>query len=159
MSGLSVADALWFVDDCLDEMTAILRQLGDRRANAAPDLPGANAPYAILTHCLGVMEYWGGHMIAGRAITRDRAAEFQARGRVDELLDRTAQARAQLEKDIATLEPLAAPRSVPDPEDADLPIGRTQGGVLLHILRELAQHLGQLQLSRDVIVSRVGRGW
>ena len=51
-------DVLWFADSALDGMVAIVRQLGDDRANRRPQLPGANSPYAILTHCLGVMEHY-----------------------------------------------------------------------------------------------------
>jgi hypothetical protein len=73
-------DYLWFVDAALEAMITIVVTLGDDDANARPDLPGANSPYVILTHCLGVMEDWGGRMVAGRAIIRDRPAEFTASG-------------------------------------------------------------------------------
>src|SRR2546426_101166 len=114
-------------------MVAIVRELGDERANGRPDLPGANSPYAILTHCLGVMEYWAGHAVAGRRIVRDRDAEFHAAGRVDDLIERVAAARRQLSADVADVQPLDAPRGALPPDDAAIPIGRTQGGVLLHI--------------------------
>lgn len=152
MLSLSNDDFLWFVDQALDEMVAIIRALGDDRANRRPGLVDANSPYVILTHCLGVMEYWGGWMIAGRSIQRDRDAEFRAQGRVDALIDRTAGARQQLAADISAIESAAAPRNPPNPEDADLPIGRTQGAVLMHIFEELAQHLGQMQLTRDILL-------
>lgn len=151
MLTVSTSDFLWFVDQAIDEMVAIVSQLGDDMANRRPDLAGANTPYAILTHCLGVMEYWGGHQVAGRAIERDRDAEFRAEGPVAGLLSRTAEARRQLEADIAAAEPLSTPPNAPDPEVAELPFGKTQGAVLLHIFEELAQHLGQMQLSRDVL--------
>lgn len=77
---VSISDFLWFVDHALDEMMTIVGQLGDDTANRRPDLAGANSPYAILRHCLGVMEYWGGAMVAGRVIARDRDAEFRAHG-------------------------------------------------------------------------------
>jgi len=141
------------VDQALDEMVAILRQLGDETANRRPDLEGANSPYAILNHCLGVMEYWGGSMVAGRATERDRDAEFRAEGPVAELILRTADARRQLEADLSVAEPMAVPRNAPNPQDADLPLGKTQGAVLLHIFEELTQHLGQMQLTRDVLLS------
>lgn len=149
---ISTSDFLWFVDHALDEMVAIVRLLGDEDANRSPDLAGANSPYAILTHCLGVMEYWGGAMVAGREIERDRDAEFRAHGPVAELIARTAAARRQLEADLAAAEPLSPPRGAGDPEDAALPFGRTQGGVLLHVYEELAQHLGHMELSRDVLL-------
>ena len=59
--------------------------------------------------------------------------------------------RRQLDADIADLEPLAPPRGRPEPEDADLPLARTQGGVLVHIYEELAQHRGQMEVTRDVL--------
>lgn len=54
---ISIEDYLAFVDDALDGMVSIVSELGDERANRRPDIPGANSPYIILTHCLGVMEY------------------------------------------------------------------------------------------------------
>ncbi len=53
-------DELWFVALALDNMVAMLRELGHDGANRRPELPGANSAYAIVTHCLGVMEFWGG---------------------------------------------------------------------------------------------------
>ncbi|HXQ90632.1 MAG TPA: DUF664 domain-containing protein [Acidimicrobiales bacterium] len=149
MLEVSIPDFLWFVDQALDAMVAIVRDLGDEGANSRPDLPGANSPFVILTHCLGVMEYWGGATVAGRTVTRDRAAEFRARGDVDGLVERTARARRQLEVDLAGLEPLAPPTG--SPGDGDTPFGQRQGAVLLHILEELTQHLGHMELTRDML--------
>lgn len=148
---VTVDDYLWFVDHALDEMIAIVEELGDEHANTSPDLPGANSPYVILTHCLGVMEYWGGRMIAGREITRDRPAEFTASGPVADLVERTRAARLQLATDIDAVAAAAPPRAEPVPGVVDLPYGRTQGGVLLHIYEELSQHLGHMELTRDII--------
>jgi Protein of unknown function (DUF664) len=147
----NVEDYLYFVDEALEGMVTVVTELGDELANRRLDLAGANSPYAVLYHCLGVMEYWGGAMVAGRSIERDRDAEFRSSGRVGELVRRTRQARRQLDADIADLEPLAPPRGTPEPEDADLPLARTQGGVLLHIYEELAQHRGQMEVTRDVL--------
>jgi hypothetical protein len=150
---ISTEDLLWYVDGALDGMVAVVEELGDERANLRPDVPGTNSPYVLLTHCLGVMEFWGGHAIAGRAIERDRDAEFVARGPVADLVARARRARAQLADDLATLDPSAPPRGPVDGEDADLPVGRTQGGVAIHIYEELAQHHGQMQGCRDVLVA------
>jgi Protein of unknown function (DUF664) len=148
---ISVEDYLYFVDEALEGMIAVVTELGDELANRRLDVAGANSPYAVLYHCLGVMEYWGGALVAGRSIERDRDAEFRASGPVGELVRRARRARRQLEADIADLEPLAPPRGTPQPEDADLPLARTQGGVLLHIYEELAQHRGQMEVTRDVL--------
>jgi hypothetical protein len=146
-------DVLWFADGALDQMVAALRQLGDGLVNDRPDLPGANSPFTIVTHCLGVLEFWGGAMVAGRRISRDRDAEFRARGRVEQLVVRVDAARRQLAEDVAGAALDDPPRLPVDPEDADRPDGRSQRGVLLHILEELYQHLGQLELTRDVLLA------
>jgi hypothetical protein len=141
---IDVDDFLYFVDEALEGMVTVVTELGDDLANRQLDVPGANSPYAVLFHCLGVMEYWGGAMVAGRTIERDRDAEFRANGPVADLVRRTVQAHRQLAADIAGLEPQAPPRGTPPPEDADLPLARTQGGALIHVYEELAQHRGQI---------------
>jgi hypothetical protein len=144
-------DYLWFVDHALAAMADIVRTLGDDLANRRPALEGANSAFAILTHCLGVMEYWGGATIAGRAITRDRDAEFTATGDVPGLLQRTEEARRRLRDDISLIDSTVAPSHVVrDPADP-VPYTETQGAVLMHILEELYQHLGQMELTRDVV--------
>lgn len=150
---ISVEDYLWYVDEALDGMIAIVTELGDELANRRPDIPDTNSPYVLLHHCLGVMEFWGGHMVAGRTVERDRDAEFRASGPVDELVARTRRARRQLAADVATVEPTASPRGTPEAEDAELPLARTQGGVLIHIYEELAQHRGQMEGCRDVLLA------
>jgi hypothetical protein len=146
---ISVKDYLYFVDEALDGMVEIVTELGDDLANRRPDLLGANSPYAVLTHCLGVMEYGGGEVVAGRQIERDRDAEFRATGPVADLVARTRRARQQLESDLANLEPFAPPRASPS-EYSD-PTTTTQGGALIHIVEELAQHRGQVEGCRDVL--------
>ena len=153
MRVISVEDYLWFVDQALDGMVDIVTELGDELANRRPDLAGANSPYAILTHCLGVIDYWAGYVVCGRSIDRDRAAEFRATGAVQELVERTRGARQQLEADLAALDPFAPPRGSPQPADAALPLARTQGGALVHVYEELAQHRGQMELTRDVLLA------
>jgi DinB superfamily len=152
---LSTGDVLWFVDQALDAMVAMVEQLGDDDANARPRgdagaLPAANSPYAILTHCLGVMEFWGGSMVAGRAIERDRPAEFRAEGTVAELVAKVAVARRRLGDDLSVTEDDDDLRGMPDPMDAGTPYTH-KGGVLVHILEELYQHLGQMELTRDIL--------
>jgi hypothetical protein len=146
-----VADLLWFVDTALNEMVVILRQLGDDLANRRPDLVGANSPFAVLTHCLGVMEYWGGATVAGRPIERDREAEFGAVGAVEDLIARTAMARRQLEADLSELDSMARPSGPGPSDDHEAPYHRAKGAVLLHIVEELFQHLGQMEISRDIL--------
>ena len=148
---ISTEEYLYYVDDALDGMVDVLTELGDVEAIRRPGLPAANSPFAILTHCLGVMEYWAGHVVAGRTVHRDREAEFRATGRVADLVDRVRAQRARFADDVARAEPFAAPRGDVSADDAALPIGRTQGGALLHVFEELARHRGQLEITGDVL--------
>jgi hypothetical protein len=150
---IAVDDYLWFVDEALDGMIGIVTELGDGLANTRLDVAGSNSPYAVLAHCLGVMEEWAGQLVAGRTIERDRDAEFVAKGPVHELVARVHQARRQLALDIARLDPGAPPRGPVEPDDAVIPLGRTQGGALLHLYEELAQHRGQMETCRDVLLA------
>src|ERR1700676_774249 len=115
---VSTSDYLWFVDLALESMAAIVEELGDELANRRPLFPDANSPFVILTHCLGVMEYWGGATVAERQIERDRAAEFRATGEVAGLLRRTEVARRRLRADIAGIDASARPAGLqPDPDE------------------------------------------
>ncbi len=99
------------------------------------------------------MEYWGGATVAERAVQRDRAAEFTARGDVAGLLRRTEQARRRLGEDIVDLDASAAPAAVRrNPEDP-VPYTEAKGAVLLHILEELFQHLGHMEITRDALAA------
>lgn len=148
---ISVEDFLYFVDEALNGMVAIVEELGDELANRRPDVEGTNTPYVILTHCLGVIEYWAGNVVAAREIERDRDAEFVASGPVAALVERVRRSRRQLAQDLAHLEPFSPPRVAPRFADPSLPFQRTQGGVLLHLYEELAQHRGQMEGCRDVL--------
>jgi hypothetical protein len=150
---ITVDDYLWYVDTALDGMVGIVTELGDDLANRRPDIPDTNSPYVLLHHCLGVMEYWAGHVVAGRRIERDRDAEFRASGSVAELVSRARRAREQLAADLAHLDAVAPPRGATDPEDDGLPLTRTQGGALIHLYEELAQHHGQIEGCRDVLLA------
>jgi hypothetical protein len=140
-------------DRALTGMTRILADLGDHLANTRPDLPGANSPFAIVTHCLGVLEFWVGGCVAGREVVRDRAAEFTATGQVTDLVARVQLARERLAQDIAGVD-LTAPATT----SGDHPLLRepvSKGAALLHAYEELAQHHGQLELTRDVLRNAV----
>jgi hypothetical protein len=151
-----VADYLWFVDVALNEMRRIVGELGDELANRRPALEGANSAYAIVTHCLGVLEYWGGATIADRTITRDRASEFVAEGPIDELLERVEGARRQLRLDVQGVDGAAPPSHIVVKADDPVPYRERRGAVLLHVIEELFQHLGQMEITADVLRSAGG---
>ena len=154
---LSTDEYLWFVDEALDDMARIVAELGDDDANRRPDLPDANSPFAILTHCLGVLEFWPAYMVVDRPFERDRDAEFRATGSVADLVERTHAARRRLTEDLADAELSAPPRHDPVyPEDVGTPLASSQSGLMIHVLREITQHLGQMEITRDVLLAARG---
>ena len=146
---------LRFCDEALVAMRDIVVDLGDDLANQRPDLPGANSPFAILTHCLGVTARWASTVNLGEVVPRDRDAEFTATGR-------RRGARRRHRPDAGVVAGVGRPHR---PRRAARPTRRsprqdwyaaTQGGVLLHVYEELAQHRGQLEVTRDVLRAAAG---
>jgi hypothetical protein len=148
---ISVDEYLDYCDKALDGFVAIARELGDRLVNERLDIPGSNTAYGLVTHCAGVMAWWAGRVNLGVDVPRDRDAELRATGTVDELVVALESARQRLHEDARAAQPAAVP-AVPPDHAHDLT--ETQGEVLMHVYEELAQHLGQLEVTRDVLLSR-----
>lgn len=136
-----------FIEEALDGMLNIVASLGDERINRRPDLPETNSPFAILTHCVGMSEYWLGSVLCGRPSMRDRDSEFRARGTVDEIRQAVDTLKQQIRKDIA--QAWAGDHPV-DPVHSRY---KTRQDVLLHCYTELAQHHGQMELTRDILLA------
>jgi len=151
---ISTEDFLFFLDEVLDAMVRVVEALGDELACRRPEIDSINSPYVTLAHCIGVMDYWGGQVIAGRETNRDRNAEFRASGAVADLVARARDARRQLVRDLERMSPYDAPRGVVSESDASLPLGSTQGGALVHVYSELAIHRGHMEICRDILLSR-----
>lgn len=150
---VSLTDVLAHIDRALRGMAVTIETLGDELVNALPAVPGANSACVLVTHCLGVVEFWAGQVIAGREVQRDRDAEFTATSTVAELRSAMAAQRARLTDDLVGFDGQAPPRGPLDDRDReDMPefVG-TQGGVLLHVYEELAQHRGHLDLTADLV--------
>lgn len=150
---INQGDFLIFIDRALDKMTDIVSELGDDLANQKPDLPGANSPYAILTHCIGVIDYWIGSLIAGRGIPRDRPAEFTAQGKATDIRSRVDAVKNRLREDIPKIDGLSTPKHGPigyNPTGG--PENWTEGAALIHTYEELAQHLGHMDITRDILL-------
>lgn len=149
---IDVDSVIPFIDAHLDGMAAIVDQLGPERVNARPRLAGANSAFAIVTHCAGVTEWWLGYQVAGRCVERDRDAEFTAIGTVDDVHRAMREAKTNLRADCAVAnldEPITDPDRYPDDDPAQ---AWTKGQALLHVLDEIAQHHGHLDLTMDLLL-------
>ncbi|MEE2032536.1 DinB family protein [Rhodococcus chondri] len=138
-------------DESLVHLREILSRMSYEQANTVPALPGANSPYAIVTHCVGMTDYWGGSLIAGLRIPRDRDAEFDAHGDPQQLCDEVERLRRRLPEWVK----IALTEGVRDRTATGTNRSDAQTAsptwMLVHIVRELSQHLGQLEITRDLL--------
>lgn len=157
IGGIDHATAQWYVDTALARLLARADELvelgGDELLCRAPDLEGANSVFALITHCCGVMEHWGGEVIAGRAVNRDRASEFTATGSITQLEERVAAQLHRWRADLAALDAGESPRGPVERYEGE-PEVITQGFVVLHVIEELFQHLGHVDLTVDLLRAR-----
>lgn len=136
----------------LDQMTETVLGLGEGTMHEVLPVEGSNSPAAILVHCCGMMRHWSSTVNLGVPVPRDREAEFRATPSREELRDLVATTRRHLEADVRRTDLSSAPRAVPAGRGELWT--RTCRGVLLHVLEELSQHLGQVEVTRDVLRAR-----
>jgi DinB superfamily len=156
-ASLTTDEYLYFLARAFTGMLEVLSELGEEAINTRPSLPGANSPYAIVYHCVEMSDYWIGHVIAGRPANRDRAAEFSATGSLDDLRRRVADVQRRLLDDLADADLRGDPKNPPARDYQGPEQSLTCAGVLLHVLEELAQHHGHVQLSRDLLLHGAAR--
>jgi uncharacterized damage-inducible protein DinB len=141
--------------DYFDILTALhngLKQAIAGLPTAALDwVPGPemNSIAVLVVHTAGAERYWIGDVAGGQPSGRDRPAEFQTQG-LDEtdLVSHLDDALAESEKILAqlTLEDLTALRSSP--------LHDREGTVMwavLHALEHTANHLGHIQVTRQMV--------
>lgn len=157
MSGIDRATAQWYVDtalaSCSPGPTSSPTPGETSCPCRRPDVEGANSVYALVVHCCGVMERWGGETIAGREIHRDRAAEFTATGTIDQAGGARRRPAAALGRGPRRLRRRRSAARSDGWRRATLE-PTTQGFVVLHVIEELYQHLGHVDLTVDLVLGR-----
>ena len=140
-----------YINGALDGMVHIVETLGDERINLRPNnMANTNSPFVILTHCVGLTRYFFGVALAGRQVHRDRDAEFRAQGTVAEIRQTVRELQQQVQEDLKHVrgdQPTAFPDAVRPPHRT-----WTQGRFVLQCYKELAQHHGHMELTRDVML-------
>lgn len=150
---ISIEDFLTFCDRTIGFHLDAVGRLDDDQVNLLPDLPAPNSPYQLVTHAFSACRFWADHIVCGNPTDRDRDAEFDASGTVAELVAQGTTLSATLhalapELDAATGLAHTARTSAPLVGDW------TVGAALIHAYEELAQHLGHLEITVDLILGR-----
>lgn len=150
---LDAPTAAAYVGHAFGQMLAAADRLGDDLVNAMPHGPTTNSVAGLVVHCCGLTEWWLGHVALGEPSDRDRDAEFREVATVAELHDYVDDILARAGDHLARLE---VGDSMPGhPARAQLPGGAdSDASVVLHVMEELYQHLGHIQLTVDALAQR-----
>jgi len=145
-----VAEA--YLRHAFDQMLAVAERVGEDRVNERPFGERTNSVTALITHCCGMTGWWLGTAALGRPSDRDRDAEFTASATLTELrglVDATLRSAAD---DLRRLE---AGEGTDGTGREHLDVGGpSDSSVVLHVVEELYQHLGHMELTADAFAAR-----
>jgi uncharacterized damage-inducible protein DinB len=142
-----------YIRHAFRQMLEVADGLGDGRVNDRPLGPETNAVAALVVHCCGVAEFWIGHVGLGRPTDRDRESEFSRTATVAELHAMVDATLAQMSEDLAAMD---AGKTQADRTGRQFLEGgdESDGAIVLHVLEELYQHLGHMELAADALAVR-----
>jgi len=132
-----------------------LKGLSEEQLNRRPDVPGANSGYVIATHVLGNAQSWVLGIVCRQPLRRDRPGEFASSGTYEELGKAACALSGEIEAALAALDPAAlddrfAPAQELWGEGEPHEISRREA--LAHVLEHASMHLGQMQLTADLVL-------
>lgn len=150
---ISTRDFVFFCERTIDLMIEALGRLDDDGVNERPNMPGANTPAQLVTHALGAAHFWTAEVICGHDSGRSRADEFSAIATLDELVALAETAKQRL-RDLEPELDAATEVTVQPMTQRPFPVPWTVGLAKMHVYEELAQHLGHLEVTVDLLQRR-----
>lgn len=137
-----------YIAGSLDRLVAVVAELDEVELSWRPPAQGANSLRVLAAHTLGNAEENLVGLLGGEEVARDRDAEFLApAGDGPELERRRLALRPRVERALAGLDAGALARQHAHPRRGTVS-GRE---VLLVVARHAAEHLGQAELTRDLL--------
>jgi len=131
---------------------SVVDRLGDELINEQPPLTGGASPFALVTHIVGACEWWVGHMVVGDPSERVRHDEFTATGTVSQLHVLVEHWLELLSRRRGAIETATSLHAIPQTQ-TPLDGQWTVGAALIHAYEELAQHLGHLEVTADLLLA------
>ena len=134
-------------------MDRVLDRLDDQSVNERPVGWGTNSVAGLIVHCCELAPSWFELPGLGRDSVRDRDAEFAATASIAELRERIVTAT---ERTSAVVVDFVAGPTVTDHPLRDFMPGtdRSDGALVVHVLEELFQHLGHIEVTADAVGQR-----
>jgi hypothetical protein len=147
---LDVESIQLYVRHAFGGMERVLDRLDDALVNVKPSDWGTNSAAGLIVHCCELAPSWFEMPGLGRDSARDRDAEFAAQASVAELRDRIAIA---VERTCVLVDEFVGGPTVTDHPFREFMPGsdRSDGALVLHVLEELFQHLGHLEVTADAL--------
>lgn len=147
---ISIDDFLLFADRTLDGYRRALERLDDESVNTVPALPAPNSPFQLVAHSVAATRWWTDHIVLGNPSDRHRPAEFEATGSVDEAREAIDALQTLLHRLALELADATDIAGEPRTQQA-LGAEWTVGACMIHAYEELAQHLGHLEITVDLV--------
>jgi len=135
------------------QMLGVADRLGDERVNDRPLGHATNAVAALIIHSCAVTEFWIGHVALGRPTDRDRESEFSSTATVAQLHALVDETLAQVSEDLAAMDEGRVQADRTGRQFLEGGDG-SDGAIVLHVLEELYQHLGHMELAADALAVR-----
>jgi uncharacterized damage-inducible protein DinB len=141
-------ESYWgFISSALDRLLACLDGLTEEELNWRP-LPSANSLFILAHHTLANTEENILGTLCGQVVHRNREAEFAAQAGAPALIqEQWQQLRERLSASLAQVSPEDLDRERQHPRRGPL----TEREVLLVVARHTTEHLGQAELTRDLL--------
>jgi hypothetical protein len=142
-----------YIASSLDRLIACLDGLTVEELSWRPAAPGANSLYVLAAHMLGNAEENLLGLLGGQPMRREREAEFASRAEAASagtLNARWGELRQRLNDTLTTLTPDALNQTYAHPRRGTI----TGRDVLIVVARHAAEHLGQAELTRDLLRAR-----
>lgn len=143
-----------YIAGSVDRLVGILDGLSEAELNWRPLAPGTNSLFILATHTVANTEENVLATLCGEPLRREREAEFQAYGTAPEpIRQRWALLRRRIEAALADLPPAALDTMRQHPRRGPL----TGREILIVVARHAAEHLGQAELTRDLMKAATGQ--
>jgi hypothetical protein len=144
-------EAGWgYVERRIDALVALVAGRSAEELNWRPTAPEANSLYVLATHTIANARQGLLVVLCGEPDERDRDAEFRAAGDSTEPIERRwRKLRDELRDRLAALPPERLDEALAHPRQGEL----TGRQVLLLVATHAAEHLGQAELTRDLLAA------
>jgi hypothetical protein len=132
-------------------MHDVVDRLDGHSVNRRP-FPHTNSVAALVVHSCGVGEFWLGHVGLGRDSSRDRDGEFEAVATPAELHAALDAAVEQIVSDVRALDRGEASATYAEGRQFLEGGDGADSALVVHVIEELFQHLGHMELTADALL-------